>query len=116
MGFVLALAGASCALAGALALLAAQQDLVPSVPTVEVRGHEDEPPPAPLLASALEAFEARRYTAAEQLLLQAGKSEPPDPRVQRLLALSLSKLGGRDREARDALARYRSLRAGGVEN
>lgn len=116
MGFVLALAGASCALAGALALLAAQQDLVPSVPTVEVRGESADPPPAPLLASALEAFEARRYTAAEQLLLQAAKNEPPDPRVQRLLALSLSKLGGRDREARDALARYRSLRAGGVEN
>jgi hypothetical protein len=116
MGFVLALAAASCALAGALVLLAAQQDLVPSVPMVEVRGGNEEPPPAPLLASALEAFEARRYTAAEQLLLQAAKSEPPDPRVQRLLALSLSKLGGRDREARDALARYRSLRAGGVEN
>ena len=51
------------------------------------------------------------YTAAEQLLQQAARTEKDDPRVFRYLALTLSKLGGRDREARAALAEYRRTRA-----
>jgi len=74
-----------------------------------------ESPPGPGLAAALVAFEAERFTAAEQLLYRAAQTEGNDPRIHRYLALTLYKLGGRDAAARAALAEFRRarLRAGG---
>jgi hypothetical protein len=112
MGFALILAGGTVAVT--LIVAQALTGLVPSSvsTTAATPTARPEPtPPGPALQAALQAFEAERYTAAEQLLQQAARSEKDDPRVFRYLALTLSKLGGRDREARTALAEYRRTRA-----
>jgi hypothetical protein len=111
-GFALVLAGGTVG----VALVVAQvlTAVTPSTPAPVVAAAAvpiDATPPGPALQAALQAFEAERYTAAEQLLQQAARSEKDDPRVFRYLALTLSKLGGRDREARTALAEYRRTRA-----
>lgn len=112
MGLTLALAVAAVVASLVGAQLAETSDFgltagVAAAPTVK----SPENPPGPALQAALQAFDAQRYTAAEQLLQQAARSEKDDPRVFRYLALTLSKLGGRDREARAALAEYRRTRA-----
>jgi hypothetical protein len=116
MGFslVLVAVGLLCTFAGVVALGQLDLAAAPAEPEA-VTVATAEPPPGPGLAAALAAFEAQRYTAAEQLLLQAARTEQGDPRIHRYLALTLFKLGGRDAEARAALAEFRRarLRAGG---
>ena len=77
-------------------------------PTLEAVVPVEEAPPGPALTAALKPFERGLFTAAEQALQQAAKSESNDPRVFRYLAIALAKTG-RDREARDALGDYRRL-------
>jgi hypothetical protein len=116
MGFSLTLVagGLLCTVAGVSLLGHVELAAAPAEPMSSAVA-QAEPPPGPGLAAALAAFEAERYTAAEQLLQQAIRTEPGDPRIYRYLALTLFKLGGRDAEARAALAEFRRarLRAGG---
>jgi len=118
LGFTLLVAAGTCALAALVVFFtasswtAAHSELTTGPAPAETSARP-ETQSTPLLADAQAAFDARRYTAAEQLLVQAAKASPENPQVQRLLALTLSRLGGRTQEARDALTRYRSLRASG---
>ena len=111
-GLSLVLAGGAVVVTLILARVATSMDLVVTEATVvEPALPAPEAPPGPALRAALQAFEAQRYTAAEQLLQQAVRTEKNDPRVFRYLALTLSRLGGRDHEARAALVEYRRARA-----
>jgi hypothetical protein len=111
-GFALVLAGGTVAVTLVLAqVLTAVAPTTPAPASAATLAPAEAAPPGPALQAALQAFEAERYTAAEQLLQQAARSEKDDPRVFRYLASTLSKLGGRDREARAALAEYRRTRA-----
>ena len=116
LGFTLVVAAAACGVAAFAVVFVPSATSVPGAPASEVAAAHAATPAGPLLADAQAAYDARRYTAAEQLLMQAAQASPRDPQVQRLLALTLSKLGGRAHEARDALTRYRSLRAGSGED
>jgi hypothetical protein len=116
MGFTLILvaSGLIVTVAGIFALGRFELAGAPAEPAPSADG-AIEPAPGPGLAAALVALEAERFTAAEQLLHQAARTEGADPRIHRYLALTLYKLGGRDAEARAALAEFRRarLRAGG---
>jgi len=116
LGFTLVVAAGACGLAALAVFFTATDGHLPDEPASAVATAPEASSATPLLADAQAAFDARRYTAAEQLLVQAAQASPRDPQVQRLLALTLSKLGGRAHEARDALTRYRSLRASGGED